>query len=132
MIPIRILLVDDAQPGLLSLKEELEDSGGFEVITSASPASGMLSLARHQPDVLLVNPLAGQGSVEEWRRAVDHYRCARSLGVIVLAHRMTSHDREVIEELADLGIVDYPLHPELIQEILAHWAGAEEPLSQAA
>jgi DNA-binding NarL/FixJ family response regulator len=132
MIPIRILLVDDAQSDLRSLSEELEEAGGFEVITAASPVSGMLSLARHQPDVLLVNPVAGQGSVEEWRRAVEHYRSARPLGLLVLAGRISARDRETLEELADVGIMEYPLQPELIREVLAHWAGTEEFLSWAA
>ena len=73
----RLVTAEYEQPqgafsNLHDLKEELESSGGYEVISTSSPASGMLCLARYQPDVLLINPYAGRGTMEEWRRAVRY------------------------------------------------------------
>jgi hypothetical protein len=92
----------------------------------------MLSLARHQPDVLMINPSAGRGTMEEWRRTIEHYRATRPLGLIVLAHRLSPRDLETAGDLADLGVITHPFEPELIREILARWSGAEEILSRAA
>jgi len=132
MIPIRVLLVDDPGSGLRLLREGLERMGGFEVLTAASPPWGMLCLARHQPDVLIVHPHAGRGTIEEWRRAIRHFRASRPLSLLVLAGRLSQREREFLEEMADLGVIPHPADPAQIEEILADWAGTEENLSRAA
>jgi hypothetical protein len=131
MIPIRVLLVEDALPLLRHLKGDLEAEGGFEVFHATSQAAGMLSLARLQPDVLVLNPYAGRGSVEEWRRAIDRYRNGRCLGLLALAGKMPHHDLEVLSGLADLGLLKRPASTRRILSTLLDWMGQETILAKA-
>ena len=93
MIPVRVLMVDEALPVLRELQRELGNSECFEVYTATSSGAGMFSLARLQPDVLVLNPCAGRGSPEEWRRALERYRMTRSLGVLLLQRRKRRHGK---------------------------------------
>lgn len=125
MIPVRVLLVDESLPLLREVKEELESSGGFEVFTAVSPAAGLLGLARLQPDLLIANPYAGRGTVEEWRRAVERYRAGRSLSVLVLADRMCERDASILREIADLGVIPDRRGRRVVETILHGWAEQE-------
>lgn len=131
MIPIRVLLVDDALPLLRTLKQVLEASGSFEVFQATSQAAGMLGLARMQPDILVLNPTAGKGSVEEWRRAVERYRHGRSLGLIALADALAPRDAEILGALADLGILKRRSGPRRILSLLLEWSGQDTGLRRA-
>jgi DNA-binding NarL/FixJ family response regulator len=131
MIPIRILCVDDGPQTLQELKGELERSGGFEVIWATTCSAGMLSLARSRPDVLVLNPYSGRGSVEEWRRAVERYRAARPLGLVALAGRIPARDRAPLREMADLGIFASGASAERIRSLLIRWADPESLLAGA-
>jgi DNA-binding response OmpR family regulator len=125
MIPVRVLLVDESLPLLRVMKEELESSGGFEVFTAASPAAGLLGLARLQPDLLVANPYAGRGTAAEWHRAVERYRSGRSLSVLVIAERISQPDAGLLQEIADLGVVSPRKGRRLLETILTGWANQE-------
>lgn len=131
MIPVRVLLVEESLPVLRGVTELLDECGGFEVYSAVSPAAGMLSLARMQPDLLILHPFAGRGTAEEWRRAVNRYRVGRALSTLVLADRISDHDRELLEEIADLGIRPRRPGPGLLEAILAGWAGEDVTCSRA-
>lgn len=131
MIPVRVLLVEESLPVVRAVKELFEECGGFEVHTVLSPAAGMLSLARMQPDLLILNPYAGRGTPEEWRRALDRYRLGRAISTLVLADRMSEHDREVLDEVADLGIRPRRPGPWMLETILSGWADEETSMSRA-
>jgi DNA-binding response OmpR family regulator len=131
MIPIRILLVDEGAQILQGLKGELERSESFEVTWATTCSAGMLSLARSRPDVLVLNPYAGRGSVEEWRRAVERYRGTRPLGIVALAGRIPARDRAPLRELADLGIFGSGVNAERIRSLLVRWADPESLLAGA-
>jgi hypothetical protein len=131
MIPIRVLLVEDALPVLRRLKGDLEAEGSFEVFHATSMAAGMLSLVRVQPDVLVLNPYAGRGSVEEWRRTVERYRNGRSVGLVALAGATPARDREVLAQLADLGILRRPTSTRRILSSILNWMGQETTLARA-
>jgi DNA-binding response OmpR family regulator len=132
MIPVRVLVVEDSRPLLRSICEELEAADGFEVITAGSPAAGMLTLARLQPDLLILDPFAGGGTPEEWNRTVARYRNARPLSVLVLADRLSDRDRGILETLADLGIQARYAISRITEAVLTAWAESAEPLSEAA
>ncbi len=131
MIPIRILLVDEGPESLEGLKDELESSGSFEVTWATTCGAGMLSLARSRPDVLVLNPYAGRGSVEEWRRAVERYRSARPLGLVAVAGRIPAPDRAPLRQMADLGILGPGVSAERIRSRLVRWADPESLLTRA-
>ncbi len=131
MIPIRILIVEDALPILHRLRDGLEATGDFEVFTASSAPAGLLGLARLQPDVLILQPQTGRGSLEEWRRAIERYRAGRSLAVLVMSARIPSRAREILDGMADLGVVDRFPHPRLIHRLVTTWAGHEPAASRA-
>jgi DNA-binding response OmpR family regulator len=130
MIPVRVLVVADSRSRLRGLMREIETSEGFEAVAAASPAAGMLALARTQPDLMIVDPFAGGGTAEEWRRAIAHYRAARPLGVAVLAARPSERDRVLLEPLADLGFLGDDGLAEVLESVLATY-GAADPLREA-
>ena len=132
MLPLRILLVEDAPPVLQDLRAALDNSSGFEVCCATSCPAGMLTLARRQPDLLVLNPYAGRGTVEAWRRAVRRFRASRQLSVIALARRVSSRDRAGLRELADLGIYSPRTEAWRIQAVLEGWANSEKLLAGAA
>jgi DNA-binding response OmpR family regulator len=126
MIPVRVLLVDESLPLLRAVKEELESSGGFEVHTAVSPAAGLLGLARLRPDLLIVNPYAGRGTAEDWRRAVERYRAGRALSVLLLADGVREPDASVLRGIADLGIVAHHRGTGVVETVLTGWACQEQ------
>ncbi len=133
MIPIRILLVEDALPVLRELRTELDEAGTFEVFTAASSAAGLLGLARTRPDVLIFHPYAGRGSVEDWRRAIARCRASRALGVLAMADKIPLREREILSGLADLGIVGRRPSARLVHKVVDVWAGEwEQALGKAA
>jgi len=132
MVPVRVLLVQESIPVLRALQEELDGCGGFEVQTATSAAAGQLGLARLQPDILIANPWAGRGTPAEWKRAILRYRDSRPLGVLLLADRASEPDREILREIADLGVRPRTGGMRLLPAILAGWAGQEESWSSAA
>ena len=129
MIPLRVLLVEDALPVLKDLRAALEESGEFEISCATSFPAGMLVLARSRPDLLLVNPYACRSSIEEWRRGVALYRNHHSLGVLALARRVPTQDRIPLQEMADLGILPSGIEARRIQAILEEWANSERLLA---
>lgn len=125
MVPIRILLVEDPQPALPDLRSALERSGDFEVACSTSFGAGMLSLARRRPDLLVLDPYAGRGSVDGWRRAVRRYRSSHALGLLALSRRFAVRDRELLREMADLGVFSPPVTERDVRTLLEDWANSE-------
>jgi len=132
MIPLRILLVEDALPALQDLRQVLEETGEFEISCATSSPAGMLGLARTRPDLLVLNPYAGRGSIEAWRRAVGRYRQHHPLGLLALAHRIPPRDQDSLQEMADLGIFSPGVEARRIQAILEEWADSERLLAGAA
>lgn len=130
MFPIRVLLVEDALPFLRILTTALK-THGFEVFFASSTAAGMLSLARMQPDVLVLHPQAGRGSVVEWRRAISRYREAHPLGLLLLARRIPAAEQDTLSDLADVGTLARPAAPARILTALLEWAGDEQTMSRA-
>ncbi len=131
MIPIRVILVEDALPLQRRIRDEMEASGSFEVYAVSSSAAGMLNLARMQPDLAVIYPYAGRGAPEEWRRAVGRYRQGRALGLLVLLDLASAEETETLADMADLGMIERPPAPGEIRSLLMNWAGQEEILDQA-
>jgi DNA-binding NarL/FixJ family response regulator len=117
---------------LRGIREELELSEGFEVLTAGSPAAGMLTLARMRPDLLILDPFSGGGTPEEWNRTVARYRSARPLSVLVLADRLSDRDRGILETLADLGIQARHAVDRIVSTVLTGWAESIDSLGEAA
>lgn len=132
MIPVRVLLVEESWPLLQRLRTQLEGAEGFEVFSAVSPAAGMLGLARHQPDLLVLDPFTGGGTTEEWKRAILRYRASRPLSVLVLTDRLSPHDQTQLEALADLGVRERAAGGRLLEAILMAWAHQGEPLPEVA
>jgi CheY-like chemotaxis protein len=132
MIPIRVLVVDDDQVTTRRIRDALETTGSFEVATAMSPQAGMLVLGRLQPDIMIVHPHTGRGTVAEWARAIARYRCTRSLGVIALTRNPTAAESAALADWADLGVIEHPPRAAAIGDILASWAEPEELLDRAA
>ncbi len=132
MIPIRVILVEEAPPLQRRIRDEMEASGSFEVYAVSSGAAGMLSLARMQPDLAVIYPYAGRSAPEEWRRAVNRYRQGRALSLLVLLDQASSRETEALGDVADLGIMGRPPAHGEIRSVLLNWAGQEEVLDRAA
>ena len=132
MIPVRVLLVEESWPLLQELRRALEASDGFEIFTAVSPAAGMLGLARYQPDLLVLDPFSGGGTAEEWKRAIQRYRTARSLSVLILADSLSPHDHAQLDALADLGVRERAVGGHLLETILTAWAEQGDPLREVA
>jgi len=132
MIPIRVLVVDDDLQVARRIREALDLTGSFEVATALSSQAGMLVLGRFQPDVMIVHPHQGRGTVTEWARAISRYRCARSLAVIALTHHRMPAEATSIGEWADLGVLEHPPSPAAVCDLLLQWAEPEELANRAA
>jgi hypothetical protein len=132
MIPIRILLVEDAHPVGKDLERDLASYGNFDLQIAFSAAAGMLLLARLQPDVLVLNPHAGRGSPEEWRRTIECFRHNRPLAVLVLTGTMSRREGEGLSSVADIGLIPRRCGSAGIRSALERWLGTDEILLQAA
>jgi hypothetical protein len=132
MIPIRVLFVGDQLPRSRDLLGDLEASGGYEVHVALPPGAGLLALARLQPDILILNPSAGRGTPEEWRRTIERFRSRHPLGLLVLPGRSHERARQVLGDLADLGVHSSRTSPEKIRSLLDSWSGTDDRIPQAA
>lgn len=121
-----MVAVDEGTAGT-DLILALEDAG-CEVITTSSAGAWML-LNRIQPDLLILDPACGGGSMENWRRSVGRYRRSHALGLLVVSP--SASIRALFSSAADLGTHEGLPSPTRLQEILAGWEEETEPMREA-
>jgi len=114
MISARILVVLDDGPKRSALARQLECLGA-EVFMSGTGSGGLLLLGRLQPDVLVLDPTAGRGRSEDWRRGVERYRSNRSLSLWVQGS--SEFTRASMAAEADLGSGPVGEHVQLLDQI---------------
>jgi hypothetical protein len=120
MPPIRILVVGRA-PTLAAFARTLE-TGATEVFTAVAASGAWLNLGRLHPDLLVLDPGAGDGRPEEWKRAIESYRRSRPLGVLLVGSQALAAIPRSLRELADLGICGPDPHPQaVLQWIREAW-----------
>ncbi len=107
-----ILVVDDEREILRALQRSLT-AYGYKVFTARSGEEAIEALARHRPDLLLLDLLLpGISGLEVVRRV----RAASNVPIIVLSVKEAEHDKV---EALDLGADDYVPKPFGMNEVLA-------------
>jgi DNA-binding response OmpR family regulator len=119
----RILVVDDEPDILLMLRMSLEDEG-HEVFLAADGEAGLVGLADHQPDVVVLDVmmpvLDGFGMLERKRATGD------TTPVVMLSAKSEQAD---VDRALALGAVEFVSKPfdldrliALVESVLAHRA----------
>jgi len=108
----RILVVDDEIEILRALQRSLT-AHGYEVFTAGSGEEALEAIARHRPDLMLLDlGLPGMSGLEVCKRV----RAESNLPIIVLS--VKDAERDKVQAL-DLGADDYVPKPFGIDEVLA-------------
>ncbi len=108
----RILVVDDEIEILRALQRSLA-AHEFEVFTASSGEEALEAIARHRPDLMVLDlGLPGISGLEVCKRV----RAESSLPIIVLSVKDTERDKVLA---LDLGADDYVSKPFGIDEVLA-------------
>jgi two-component system, OmpR family, KDP operon response regulator KdpE len=107
-----ILVVDDEREILRALQRSLT-AHGYKVFTARSGEEAIEALARHRPDLLLLDLLLpGISGLEVVRRV----RAESNVPIIVLSVKEAEHDKV---EALDFGADDYVAKPFGMNEVLA-------------
>jgi two-component system, OmpR family, KDP operon response regulator KdpE len=107
-----ILVVDDEREILRALQRSLT-AHGYKVFTAGSGEEAIEAVARHRPDLLLLDLLLpGISGLEVVRRV----RAESNVPIIVLSVKEAEHDKV---EALDLGADDYVAKPFGMNEVLA-------------
>jgi two-component system KDP operon response regulator KdpE len=108
----RILVVDDEIEIMRALQRSLT-AHGFEVFTAASGEEALEAIARHRPDLMILDlGLPGMSGLEVCRRV----RAQSNLPIIVLSVKDAERDKVTA---LDLGADDYVSKPFGMDEVLA-------------
>lgn len=108
----RILVIDDEIEIVRALQRSLA-AYGFEVYTARSGEEGLEAIARHRPDLILLDlGLPGISGLEVCKRV----RAESNLPIIVLSVKDAERDKVLA---LDLGADDYVPKPFGIDEVLA-------------
>jgi two-component system KDP operon response regulator KdpE len=111
-VSIKIVIVDDEGPIRRMLRIALK-SEGYDVAEAEDGESGLVVIARHQPDLVVLD--LGLPDIDG-HQVLDELRTWSKVPVIVLSVR--SGDREKVRAL-DAGAQDYVTKPFSIEEFLA-------------
>lgn len=109
---IKIVIVDDEAPIRRMLRIALK-SEGYDVAEAENGESGLMAIARHQPDLVVLD--LGLPDMDG-RQVLEELRTWSKVPVIVLSVR--SSDREKVFAL-DVGAQDYVTKPFSVEEFLA-------------
>src|SRR6478672_5941061 len=108
----RILVVDDEVEIMRALQRSLT-AFGYEVFTASSGEEALVEVARHRPDLILLDlGLPGMSGLEVCKRVREQ----SNLPIIVLSVKDTERDKVLA---LDLGADDYVSKPFGINEVLA-------------
>ena len=120
-----ILVVDDEQEIVRSLRRSLT-AHGYTVFTAKSGEEAVAVVAKHRPDLLLLDLLLpGMSGLEVCKQV----RRASNVPIIVLS--VKDAERDKVEAL-DLGADDYVAKPFGVKEVLARIRVALRRVSQVA
>jgi two-component system KDP operon response regulator KdpE len=108
----RILVVDDEVEIMRALQRSLT-AFGYEVFTASSGEEALVEVARHRPDLILLDlGLPGMSGLEVCKRVREQ----SNLPIIVLSVKDTERDKVLA---LDLGADDYVSKPFGMNEVLA-------------
>ena len=128
MQPVRILLIGEATNLLRRLRLRLEIQG-YEVTMGCgapSPGSASRGLARTFSSLSLGR---AAGRAETLRLGIEAYRVRRPLSVLFLVNDgIGEHERQLAEEIADLGLVQKPRRTRKVIERLESWYESESSM----
>jgi CheY-like chemotaxis protein len=104
----KILIIDDERDFCLFLKENLEETGEFVVLTCQEPLQAEEAIGREKPDLILLDNVMpkkeGSQIVQELRKNPD----CRTIPIVMISGRgemVYFHDKERYRWLANTPIV---------------------------
>ena len=121
---VTVLIVDDEPPIRRFLRTSLTASG-YRIVEAEDAASGLRSLAREKPDLVILDlGLPDRGGLE----LIGEIRRGSAVPILVLSAR---HDERAKVEALDLGADDYVAKPFGMAELMARLRAALRHAFQA-
>lgn len=112
----KILIIDDEKDFCLLVKSNLENAGGFKVITAHDATEGINIAKAEKPDVILLDMMMPLISGGELATALKKEEATRDIPIIFLTAVVTKE--EVGKTMKEMGDNRYIAKPVKTQELI--------------
>ena len=120
----RILVIDDEGGVRTVIQISLETAAGWEVVTAASGAEGLVKAAECPFDAILLDVMMPEMDGLTTLTRLQANERTRQVPLILLTAKTSKHDHQHFSQLGIAGIITKPFKArELVAEIqmLLHW-----------
>ena len=124
-----IACIDDSETSQQFVKKVLEASG-FRVINIINPARSMMTLARHKPDLILMDINMPEIDGYELCQVLKQSRLMRKTPIIMLTGRDGFIDKIRAKLVGAVGYISKPCNPQELVNMVNGYLGKKESNSQ--
>jgi len=124
MKPKKILIIED-DDGLREITQfSLEADGGWDVLSAASGAEGLIIAVAEQPDAILLDVMMPDIDGIETLRQLQSNPITQKIPTIFLTAKARGTEQQLLKEMKVAGLITKPIKPQaLVTQIrhILHW-----------